>query len=675
VSTASRPSPYIYPATTVDPQWKAITGKFAYGFNLDGRGAGARNGFEDPETHEKGVNNELYRALGCYISMRGSLSGRPTYWAWAWGQLKDSQPAWLITIEGADLSKDGDVTVTFDRALEHLKSNVDGSPRADATYRIDSDFRSHNAFKGQLRNGVVTISDHGDFRMLQNPLVAPEFKLSKTHLRMRLKQDGSLDAFIGGYQPWSDLYFSFASGGIGIEQCVTGDIPGLYWLMRKHADADPDPKTGQNTTISATYYIEGVPAFAAAPVPNTQKVAGSAARDEQIEVIGNAFFVLSSVGVPHRRCADRARRRRWIDGLQRRAFETGVGRQAGGVHESSPPRPVYAPDGHAPAVGRAVPERHSATSSARPSNWAAGSSPICGSAACSPSARATVSITAAGMEQYDSMARRIAGQVVDEKRRDTDAALQAGQSATGADDACAGQVMARVGRILYRRPLTQTELAAYVTVANVGAVKTKNFYSGLSLSLAAMLSSPKFLFRRKWPRPIPITPAAIASTPIPRPRSSVSSCGIPAPTCNCCSTPREKGNSTPAKGIAEQVERMMTASPRLEEGVRAFFVDNFGFDEFETLTKDTTLFPKFSAASPRRRPGANPAHDRRPVDQESNGDYRDIFTTKKTFLTQELGAIYRMPVVDDCPNGAPDTWQPNTEFAASPTRAAASSPR
>ena len=39
----------------------------------------------------------------------------------------------------------------------------------------------------------------------------------------------------------------------------------------------------------------------------------------------------------------------------------------------------------------------------------------------------------------------------------------------------------------------------------------------------------------------------------------------------------------------------MLASPRLEAGVRAFFVDDFGFDQFETLAKDATLFPKFSA--------------------------------------------------------------------------------
>jgi hypothetical protein len=111
--------------------------------------------------------------------------------------------------------------------------------------------------------------------MLQNPLVAPEFQLKKTHMRLKLKPDGSLEAFLGGYQPWADLYFSFGSGGIGIEQCITGDTPGLYWLMRKHADADPDPKTHVNSTISATYYIEAVPAFLSSATG--QKVAADTA--------------------------------------------------------------------------------------------------------------------------------------------------------------------------------------------------------------------------------------------------------------------------------------------------------------------------------------------------------------------------------------------------------------
>jgi hypothetical protein len=257
-------NPYAYPAFVVDPKLKASVSKKAYGFNLDGKGMEAANAAEDPETHEKGVDNEFSRALGCMRSFRGSLEGRPTYFAWAWGQLKDSMPAWLVTISGESLSKDGDVTVTFDRALEHLRSNADGSPRADATYRVDPDPRSHNVVHGKLKGNVLTFEKSFDFRMLQNPLVAPmEFKLSRAQLRMKLKDDGSIDGIIGGYLPWSDFYVGLGVQGPGTEYCIAGDIPGIYYLLKKHADADPDPKTGQNMSISAAYYLEAVPAFVA----------------------------------------------------------------------------------------------------------------------------------------------------------------------------------------------------------------------------------------------------------------------------------------------------------------------------------------------------------------------------------------------------------------------------
>jgi hypothetical protein len=274
-----------------------------------------------------------------------------------------------------------------------------------------------------------------------------------------------------------------------------------------------------------------------------------------------------------------------------------------------------------------------------------------------------VSITAAGIEQYDSMARRIAGQVVDEKRRDMMLRCKP-VSEAAADDACAGQVMARVGRILYRRPLTQTEVSAYVTAANVGAVKTKNFYTGLSLSLAAMLSSPKFLFRSEVAEADPERPGGARLDAYSK-ASQLSFFLWNSGPDQLLLDAAENGKLSTRKGIAEQVERM-TASPRLEEGVRAFFVDNFGFDQFETLTKDTTLFPKFSAQA---AADAQEQTLKTIVDLliKNHGDYRDIFTTKKTFITQELGAIYRIPVVDRLPNGAPDTWQPY-EFAATDPR-------
>src|SRR6202012_873367 len=51
------------------------------------------------------------------------------------------------------------------------------------------------------------------------------------------------------------------------------------------------------------------------------------------------------------------------------------------------------------------------------------------------------------------------------------------------------------------------------------------------------------------------------------------------------------------------------------------------------------------------------------------GDYRDLFTTGKTFLTPTLGAIYAVPVADDATsaNGTPDSWTPY-EFPAGDPR-------
>jgi hypothetical protein len=256
-------NPYSNPAAVMDLQLPGLDGKYAYGFNLDGKGADDPTAFEDPETHERGVKHQLYRAFGCARAFRGSLQGRPTYWAWAWGQLKDSQPAWLITLSGENLGRDGPITISLDRALEHIRSNSDGTARPEMGYRIDPDPRSHNVFRGEIRDGVVTVTEHKDLRMLQNPMVAPQLDLKNFHLRMKRGAAGYANGFMAGYQPWHDIYFGIAATGFGGEGQVTGDIPGFYYLMKRYADADPDPRTGQNTRISVTYYFEVVPAFSA----------------------------------------------------------------------------------------------------------------------------------------------------------------------------------------------------------------------------------------------------------------------------------------------------------------------------------------------------------------------------------------------------------------------------
>lgn len=256
-------NPYSFPDTVVDPKLRAASGRYAYGFNLDGKGAASANGFEDPETHETGVNNELARALGCMREFRGTLATYPLYWDWTWGQLKGTEPAWLITVSGDDLARDGPVTVTVERALEHLRANTDGSARRDATYRVDPDPRSRNVFEGVQKGGVIT-AEGASIRMLQDPLVAMEFRMSHVRMRLKTAPDGTLDMMVGGYQPWGDIYYSFAAGGAGNESCSTGDMAGIFYLLRKFADAEPDA-TGRNAAISATYYMQALPAFSVTP--------------------------------------------------------------------------------------------------------------------------------------------------------------------------------------------------------------------------------------------------------------------------------------------------------------------------------------------------------------------------------------------------------------------------
>ena len=273
-----------------------------------------------------------------------------------------------------------------------------------------------------------------------------------------------------------------------------------------------------------------------------------------------------------------------------------------------------------------------------------------------------VSVSEAGMEQYDAMARAIASQVVDVKHRDLIPCKP--QAANAPDDACTGKFMAKVGHLLYRRSLTDDELKTYVGAARIATQATKDYYEGLSMSLAAMLASPKFLFRQEVAESDPDHAGGWRMEAHSKATQLSFFLWDSAPDLELLAA-ADSGELNTKKGLAKQVDRMM-ASPRLEAGIRAFFIDDLGFDEFDTLAKDPALFPKFSAQA---SADAQEETLRTIVDQVlyKKGDFRDIFTTKKTFLTPELAAIYKVPLVNDEPNGAPDAWQAY-EFPASDPR-------
>lgn len=245
----------VYPTSVPDPQIETVQGRYASGFDLDGKDG--PSSFEDPDTHERGVDNQLWRALGCFAVYSVKFPIIPYNEAIAWDTAMDSMPAWLVSISGADLTKDGEVTVTFDRALNVVMRDNHGSVLQGSSYTVDPDPRSHSEFKGHLTNGVLTIQP-GTFFMQGESQFYAVLRFTQTHLRLKLNSDGSLAGIIGGYQPWMDYYTYLSIRG---EETGQVDLPGVYYALKRLADGLPDPQTHDITGISAAYYIEAEPAF------------------------------------------------------------------------------------------------------------------------------------------------------------------------------------------------------------------------------------------------------------------------------------------------------------------------------------------------------------------------------------------------------------------------------
>jgi hypothetical protein len=269
-----------------------------------------------------------------------------------------------------------------------------------------------------------------------------------------------------------------------------------------------------------------------------------------------------------------------------------------------------------------------------------------------------VSVTPAGFEQYDSMALNAAAQIVDQRHRDMLVGC-APASPKAADAACAGQFYRRIGRLLYRRKLTEPELNASLAVAEAGTARLGNLWAGLAMGLAGMLESPQFLFRREVAEPDPDQPGHLRLDAASKAARLSFFLWNTTPD-DALLAAAETGQLDTAKGLARQVDRLM-ASPRLEAGARAFFADMLGFDAFANLSKDTAIYPKFTNAV---NADAQEQTLRTIVDHllVENGDYRDLFTTRKTFMTPLLGTIYRVPVT------VREGWEPY-RFAADDPRA------
>jgi hypothetical protein len=248
-------------------------------------------------------------------------------------------------------------------------------------------------------------------------------------------------------------------------------------------------------------------------------------------------------------------------------------------------------------------------------------------------------ITPSQVEQYQRVASAVAALAVDRRHRDFLIGC-APADERAADPVCAAKFLKAVGRLLYRRPISDALLKEAVDKAGETAVRVKDFYAGLQIALEGMLISPRVLLVADTAEPDPQHPGRMRLDAYSQ-ASRLSLFLWNAAPDDAVLKAAESGEILTEKGRARVVDRMLS-SPRLEAGVRAFFDDMFGFDQFASLAKDPMIYPAFTA---KMAADAREQTLRTIVDQllVKKGDYRDLYTTRTTFLSPMLGAFYGVP--------------------------------
>jgi Protein of unknown function (DUF1588)/Protein of unknown function (DUF1592)/Protein of unknown function (DUF1585)/Protein of unknown function (DUF1595) len=261
---------------------------------------------------------------------------------------------------------------------------------------------------------------------------------------------------------------------------------------------------------------------------------------------------------------------------------------------------------------------------------------------------ASAGVTLGQMQEFQRTAGAVAEKVVSPAYRNFLVPCTP-HSTTQADNTCASKFVGLVGRLLFRRPLSPTEQAGFVTQAGETATRLKDFYAGLAVTLEGLLISPNTLFIVDRSEADPLHPGqrrldgySLAS------RMSFFLWNA-APDDQLLKW-AQHGELGTAQGQSRAVDYMLN-SPRLETGVRAFFDDMLGFDDFAVLAKDPSIYPAFIADTVG---DAREQTLRMIVDQllAKNGDYRDLYTSRDTFISPALAPLYGVP--------APPGWSPYT---------------
>jgi hypothetical protein len=253
---------YVNPTSTPDPGLVGVSGTIAEGLNLDGDES---TGFTGP-AGEKGIDNNFYKALGCWKTYRGPhrLSSGALNFNDA---MRNGQWTTVIVVagEGADPMNDDHVTVGFYVSNDKMVKDGLGNIARDYSFRIAPDAKYEGILPARTSGGRIISTAPADI-MLRDPGYTRDLELLRARVDLEMKPDGSLTGYAGGYRPWEAVYKGWVNArGPVIEVLTWVQLPGVYYSLRRNADYSPAGPGGEKTHISFALRIDALPAFVMTP--------------------------------------------------------------------------------------------------------------------------------------------------------------------------------------------------------------------------------------------------------------------------------------------------------------------------------------------------------------------------------------------------------------------------
>ena len=243
-----------------------VEGELSWGLNLDGEVD--PNDFVHPDG-SIGIDNEVYRAVGCIIGFRGPDGVEYIFQNKA--IIDRVYNRMMIQLADVDsLENDESVTVNWFRGMDRLLPDASGqTAMSGGTQSIDRRWGESliRQSTGKIEDGILTTDPIDELVIPWMNLSVPSvhiFRDARLQLNLSSEQATGL---LAGYADVDTWYYQLIRND-STHHHSNGQNSGisLYKALRRLADAYPDADLGHNTAISTAFDIKMTQVYVVDPL-------------------------------------------------------------------------------------------------------------------------------------------------------------------------------------------------------------------------------------------------------------------------------------------------------------------------------------------------------------------------------------------------------------------------